>query len=718
MERTIDYSVDEFILKPHEYKRDINTVGQYIEQTAQYLSIMEGIPFNEAATFVKENIKSDGLFPLNNPMVDYIRKDENDDRVEDRISLLSYLQQTIRNRDIFSATYTTFCHPSIKTSYLVEYVDNAIPRRKKMKHLQFEAKQKGDTKVMQYANNRQNNIKKGINSISGASSRPSTPIYCASMHPVLTSNCRMTSGYANANNEKLLGGNRHYYSYEVTINNLIALTTRIDETAINNVISKYNLYVPTPEELHELILRSTRLYWRWKEKEDAILEFLRKCSKTYLASIAFTYDLYAMAKWNDSFTREFITKLSTACKPNPEMTLEKAQKIFKSSQEAITNVAIQIFTDDVRGKTADEYSKTDVILDIASTIDNIYLTIDDYKDYIHTFLRTPHLPSSLAKFPSSKRRVVLMSDTDSSIFTVQDWIKWYYGEYRTDSESNKVFSVIVFLSCSTLKHMLAIMSANLGVEEKRIHQIAMKNEFQFLVFMSTLKTKHYMAYITYQEGNVYKTPDVEKKGVHLRNSNSPKEILTHSEKIITDIFDRILEGKKSNLGEILHEIAEEERRIYESVEKGEITYFRGKQIKDKESYKKGEEESPYHKYVFWNNTFGKYYGETQEPPYHSVDVGLSISNKTDTQKWLDSFENQKLADDIRREMKRLKKEVLGTINVPSALFYNRPLPKEIASYVDSRGLIANVAAPYYLGMESVGAVFLDKDKNRLISDYH
>lgn len=712
----IDYSKDEFILDKKDYTRNINIMQLYLQQTAQYLSIMEDIDYNTAYKFIQDSFK-DKKLEYNNPIVNYIRKDENDDRVLDKTTLLSYLTNTINNKDIMPPTFTTYCHPSIKSSYLVDFVDEALPKRKKMKQLQFRAKQDGDKQLMQYANNRQNNIKVGINSISGASTLTSTPIYSPSMHPVLTSICRITSGYANANNEKLLSGNRHYYSYEVTINNLVALTTNIDCNKILEVVNKYNLYVPTANELFEYILRSTRLYWRWKEKEDSILAFLLKCKKEYLASIAYTYDLYAMKKWNSDFIRQFITELSLKCNGD-NLSIEESKNIFKSSLENITNVAIQIYTDEVKGKKADDYIETDVIKGIASTINNIYTTIDKYKDYIHVFLRTPHLPSSLAQFPSSLRRVVLMSDTDSSIFTVQEWIKWYYGEYRTDSESNRVFSVMVFLSCATLKHLLAIMSANLGVEEKRIHQIAMKNEFQFLYFLATYKNKHYLAYITYQEGNVYKKPDIEKKGVHLRNSTSPKEILKHSEKLMTDIFDRLHEGKKSNLKNILTEISNVEKNILKSVDEGKTEYYRGKQIKDKNAYKQEEDDSPYYKYIFWNNTFGKYYGETVEPPYHSVDIKLNITNKTDFNNWINSFENKQLMLDIKNELLIKKKDQMGTINVPTALFYNKPLPKEIVNIVDRRSLISNICSPYYLYLESLGVYVKDINCNKLISDFY
>ena len=225
-----------------------------------------------------------------------------------------------------------------KLSYISEYVDHQIPKRKKLKKLQFQKKQEGDKVGEAFANNGQNNIKRSINSISGASSIVSTPIYMASMHPILTSTCRMTSGYANANNEKLLGGNRHYHNPDITINNLCVLTYRIDEDKIEKFLNDNNLYVPTAEELFEDILNSTRLYWRWSEKEQIILEFLKKCNREQRASIAFTYDMYLMRKYNPEFMKKFIIRLATNKVPDSDMTIADAKTIFSKAKESIRNI--------------------------------------------------------------------------------------------------------------------------------------------------------------------------------------------------------------------------------------------------------------------------------------------------------------------------------------------------------------------------------------------
>ena len=718
--RGLDLTENVFILKPEQYTRHLNPIGQYVDQQAQFLSIMRNYPLDKARQWVLKNIRKDGKFPLRNPKVIYVHKDENDDRVKGETTLVHYLKDAFANDEIMAATFTTFFPHKVKLSYLSEYVDVKKPERSKLKKRQFQMKQEGNFVAMAFANNGQNNIKRNLNSISGASSLASTAIYMASMHPVLTSNCRMTSGYANANNEKLLGGNRHYHNADVTINNLVALTTNIDVENIKQILDKYNLYVPNTDELFEYILNSTRLYWRWPEKENLIKEFISKCSREQRAAIAFIYDLNALRIYNESFTREFIGGLARKCNPIEGMTIEEAQTIFNKSLEEIKLVAIQICSDEVKGLKESQYIGTETILKIAASIINIYEVFSKYKDYIQTFLRSSHLPGSLAQFPSSLRKIVLMSDTDSSIFTTKHWTNWFCENKRTKEKATPVFATMVMLSSLTLKHLLATMSGNLGVETKRIFTIGMKNEFGMPTLVNLNRTKHYIYTVDYQEGNVYKEMSLDKKGVHLRNSNSPQEIIEHAEDIMKRLFYLYNEdNKKIKVIDLLREVADVERDIYKNVREGGIKYFRRAQIKNPESYKDTpDRESPYVHYLFWNATFGKYYGEVSEPPYSAVNVKLDISSAKATEDWLAGFENQDLANAIRENLKQRGKDKVSSVSVPLELFLEKPLPKEIVDHVAIRELISNICSPYYIAFEAVGLFYLDKNNSKLISDFY
>ncbi len=328
------------------------------------------------------------------------------------------------------------------------------------------------------------------------------------------------------------------------------------------------------------------------------------------------------------------------------------------------------------------------------------------------------MPSSLARFPSSLRRVVIMSDTDSSMFTTQDWTNWLVKLKNDESIRFPVFANIVGIIDATLSHLLSIMSSNLGVTKKKLRLISMKNEFSFDTMAVQGLTKHYFASINYQEGNVYSKLSIEKKGVHLKNSNSPVEIIQHAEDIMKRLYNIYDHDKRIKLYDILKEIADVEREIFEKVDLGDVEYYRSKQIKDEEAYKKDGESSPYAHYTFWNETFGKFYGETQPPPYGAFDVKLAINNKTQMKAFLDSFKNQELANLIRQNMQRRNKEIIATINIPYEIFIGRSIPEEIIPWVAKRDLVANICMPYYIALGAVGIAMQDNHTTKLISDFY
>ena len=202
-----------------------------------------------------------------------------------------------------------------------------------------------------------------------------------------------------------------------------------------------------------------------------------------------------------------------------------------------------------------------------SIVKNIETTVDAYSDFIRAFLVTTNVPPSIATLPSMVRSSVLVSDTDSSIFTVQDWVNWHQGRVGFDAKCYAVTNTMVFLSSRTVKHILAIMSVNSGIEESRIHQMAMKNEYTFDVLVPTQIAKHYFGGISCQEGQVYSEMKSEIKGVHLKSSNVSKGVITRAKKLMDDTVLRIMREEKIRIFDVLKHVADIEREFIDSIRK-------------------------------------------------------------------------------------------------------------------------------------------------------
>lgn len=102
------------------------------------------------------------------------------------------------------------------------------------------------------------------------------------------------------------------------------------------------------------------------------------------------------------------------------------------------------------------------------------------------------------------RRTVVTSDTDSTLFSTDEFVNWYFNDMIFTDESFALTSSVAFISTQCIAHSLAILSANMGVDESKLFTLSMKPEYSFPVFIPTSVAKHYFTTKTIQEGNVLK----------------------------------------------------------------------------------------------------------------------------------------------------------------------------------------------------------------------
>ncbi|MFO5759750.1 family B DNA polymerase, partial [Klebsiella pneumoniae] len=135
---------------------------------------------------------------------------------------------------------------------------------------------------------------------------------------------------------------------------------------------------------------------------------------------------------------------------------------------------------------------------------------------IVAFFLTKCVPSSIHAFPTVYRRAAVISDTDSTMFTLQWWVEEFFGKVTFSNEAKRLVFALVFLVSEVVMHILAIQSANMGVSKDKLRLFAMKNEFYFAVLALTTRSKHYFASQDAQEGVMFNESRMEIKGVGLR----------------------------------------------------------------------------------------------------------------------------------------------------------------------------------------------------------
>lgn len=707
--------ISPFVLPAEEYKRDLNVLKHYSEQNAFYLSKMFDKPFDVCEDYVRQQLKKGGRFEFKDPKATYTQREQNGDRFKREGGYFRRLATAISNKDIIAPTLTTYINPAIKESIQVESIELNKKLRSKNKDLMFKAEREGRPEEQVFYSIAQTGNKLSNNAVSGGYCTASTIMYNPSAHTSLTSTCRITSGYGNANNEKVLAGNRHYYEPEIVINNLMSLCYGANLTEIAHTLSLYNMRCPTAQEVMDAILRSTRLYWRDEYHEKRIWDFVQKLKPAELAAFLYTGDFYNIRIHNDEFMNHFIddlTRKSDVEHPDPESVYARAPGDY-------VVLACEIHSDTMAGTELGKRKDEPIYRLVASTLENIMNTLDKYRAFIRTFFLTKNVPASLAYFPTAIRRAVLMSDTDSTIFTVQEWVHWKTGSYQFNERSNGICETMIFLASQTITHTLAIMSANLGISTERIHDAAMKNEFRFDTFTPTPVAKHYNAMIGRQEKNSYtsETRKIEIKGVHLKNSNAPRSVMKAAQDKMIQINKRVIAGEEISLIDELQNIANIEHGIVSAITHGSHEYLRIQKIKDQKAYKNPDgTKSNYKHYIMWTEVFEPKYGPVDPPPYAALKINTTIDNLTQWRLWLDEMEDRDLAERIKTYCDRYDIKIIKTFYIPAGFIVDKGIPKELMDVINIRKVVLDNTKVFYLVLESLGYFCIDKKINKLAMD--
>lgn len=698
------------------YKREYDIIDTARKDLAFYLMRRRNISWEAALKFVIQETSLNGAFALKDPKVMFLRRKENGDREKQEGTLLSYLEELIRTDQIIAPNLTVYVPPKHKKSILAEYIQVNMNLRKADKHQMFACRMRGEKEAAAYFKTLQESRKVKNNSVSGMHASPSTIGYNKSSHSSLTSMCRCATSYANSNNEKFLGGLRHYDTPFSVTAHLLTAAQYSNIALIEKCFDTMGIYRPTADDCMDVMRHSTQWYWSDPKHEQAIYETFQSMRDAERAAWVYTGDLYHIDKYNGEFTKNFLKSLAemkTGVHPDPKTQI-------KSLDDNFTAIASLLCAPLINGVLLSdaETQKPEAYHAVALTSQHMQDVCAQYKDFIDAFLRQDYLPHAVAKFPSSRRMSVPTSDTDSTIFTTQYWVDKYGGDIPFNQEAMSIEYVVTFLIAGLTKHTLMMYSANLGVDPSQLQQLSMKNEYIFPVYALTSMAKHYFTLITAGEGNVYSEEDqtLEVKGVNLRSSNAPAFVTEKCHQYMRWIIDSIMQNKELYLRDILRPVLEMENMILNDINHGGYQFMNSLQIKGHESYSQGKEASAYQSYLFWNEYFGNKYGKAPEPPYRAIKVAVKLQNKTAVKEWLDGIDDINIKKGLERWVEENQKTNIKLFRLPRPVLQTTGIPKEIIPVIDVRGIVLEVMKPYYLVMEALGIFMMNKDQTRILSD--
>ncbi len=704
-----------FLLRPEEYKRDIDPIAHYVKQASLYISKTKGLPLEECEAKIIEMIKTNtGAFNQAKPRtIVFAERQKNGDREIKKQPILEYIKTILVNEDIVAPTLTVYCNPRVKRSFLTPIVINNKKIRSQAKKKKFELTVLKDFVNADIYGKIDTNKKIANNSHSGAMSSSSTPLYNKTGHSTLTSGCRNTSSYGNSNNEKLLTGNRHYFNLSIVLNNITFIISKLDADVFQYVVNKYNLYMPTVDDVMSVIKRSSDLYYRDTLADKIVRSYVEKLTEYELAWFTYCNDFYHLAIFNETLIKNFIKAATEMVNDDGVYTADDVHKL----DENYIFLGHQICSSKVigLGKKYEEMGEKGILNYLVPTIKNSQKVVYSLSDLLSTIFRNSVVPHNVADIPHSIRRAVLVSDTDSSIFTSQELVFWYKGGKKVfDEEGKCVHAFLVLLVSETIAHILCQMSKQFGIENENLKDIYMKNEYTFDIFVPTEVSKHYYASMSVQEGNIYDKLKREYKGVQLINGKLPKYITATAKEMMNDIMDNILSNKKLSMVKYLNQVYEIEQKIKNSILSGDTTFYKNVTVKEKTSYT-ADNFNAYKHYVLWEGVFAQKYGSIQPPPYESIKIPTILNNKTQIAAWLNSITDSELRIRASNWMVEHKRDSMEIIILSKDYVRSNGIPEEIKPIINVNKTIIELCHVFYMILDTIGYQIKD---DFILSDFY
>ena len=697
------------------YVRDIDPLEASLQQAAMYLSRTRDRPYDACLAFVRKTVGASGARPVNDPTVYFLSRQQNGDRVKKTSTFSEYLKFVISHKLVMVPTMTVYFNPHQRRSYLAEYIELNVALRDHHKHLMFDAKERGNTAVAQFEDNNQTTTKYKNNSLSGAQLSPFTPLFNKSGHSTLTSTCRTTTSYANANNEWFLTGNRHYWHPNTVMAHITTMLMYTDFKMVQDAVDTFNLHIPTVNQVMDVVRWSSRFYWNGRGYYNDIEQYISTLSDIERCAFVYIGDMHHLAIYNEDFMRCFFTDMSRRSSVESSSPKEHVSLV----DEDVVGLATLLCASDMRGrklKTVIEEKDTHTYGVVASTCNHIRLTLEKYRLLIEGLWRPAVLPPSIAYLPAIKRRCVIASDTDSTIFTTQRWTMWFTDGELFTPKCYDIGYTTTYLTNQMIKHKLAQMSSNIGMVKEHLFKTEMKNEFYFPIFSLTNMAKHYFAYRSAQEGLILKKLESEIKGVNLRDSTVSVEIMGGAKTYMHALMDGVMAEGTVTLASLHEPIVAFEKKISDDLNISGFNYLKAVQVKDLESYIQKEEAPNIQHHKFWNEVFAPKYGEAPVPPYDAVRISVDLPNKRSLQMWIDSIQDIELAIRLRDWIQANGKNYLTTMVLPVSNLEVSGMPPEIASVVHERKILSTTMNAFYIVLESAGIHMRNKHFTKLVSD--
>lgn len=635
------------------------------------------------------------------PSVDYYERDlKTFDKERKSIKMSEYLT-SIYPKDLIVVPSLT-CYRKDILSLDAEWTDANVAKRNNFKKQAKEYKQLKDNTNFLIYNTLQKTKKIRNNGLSGTYSLENSPLHTFSEHYTLTSMTRITAGIGNLLTERMIGGNRFYRVKDDVINEFLIYIRGSNLKKVESVIQKYNLYIPNVDEIMEMVEENSKWYWEDDEYMKVIRKFVESLSTVERAIIMFAQDLYYMFIYNREFIKDFFDKFTYKCGG-----ISTDIEILKSGDYDILNGLHMIHYQELLGKPLnyDLYKGKPIAESMVSTYIHMRDTLNEYQDFIDAFFKDVMvIPSNVTYVKEMVRKVIVLSDTDSTCATYFGLIKREDEKFKLDSKFIARLSGLVIFVSKSLKHCLRLYTANTNTDENYYKRISMKPEYVWSIFLPALGSKHYLTSEIIQELYISGEETISVSGVSLIASNLPDYFAKRLKEFQRYITQKQESGELLSIKDMVDEILELEEYIIDGLKRNPGDVVRTDKIQPEDAYALEWKKSNYFHYVLWDRVFSKKYGKSPDAPYRAYKIPLTTSTKKKMNEYIESLEDREMQESWRSLLKESGKEKIELLRLPITNIQGKGVPEELKDIIDYKRTVLDILKPWYMLMESLGVI--------------
>lgn len=666
---------------------------------------------------------------MQNPMAEVLFHPVPGKTERKKVSLLKY---TLRNmkQNIITPSGSVYMLPTKKESFIKKSLAAKLKDRKVYKKKMLGALAVGNAIDAATYNFLQASTKIFINSAPGAMNSPYNALYDLPGYNAITSTARQSVKYGYAQTERLIEGNLYIPSFDDMVTYCLNLIRAMPDIT-GKVFEAYEIYLPTIEETSKHFMESLK-YYTSSVKIEKLNSFFASCSPTERAFCVYAGCLKTLVTFNDKLFRDFFQdffKTDGSFDPNskPDDAL--------GFEDDLTAMVTSLNYEELGWQPPDpqkpnEPPKRNELYDavknnpdgarrITAIATHMETCLNKMGPLISILFRLDADIAQLNAHPNMMRRCVIISDTDSVIFSTQSMVEWYSGKVTFEKSSYQINAFTVYLLSRTLEHVFARLSTGFGMIGDDIKKIAMKNEFLYPIMMRTAIAKHYAGITTFQEGKLLAKPKKDIKGVQFRSSTLPAQTIKAAESfLVDDILTKVMKDGILHADNLLSKVAEFELNVYDSLLEGKRDFLQTITVKPGDEYD-DPDRTQYFYYELWEKVFVPKFDSITIPD-KCYKLPLRRDGKVLMEEpflsQLKAFDEQTY-NNLTAYLDTLTKNKLSYLVIPPTMSV---IPEILINLVDVRSIIFQNTRPFYLGLESLGFGYCYNPNNRpstLVSDF-